>query len=136
MAGVEVGLGGPAGGVVEPIGDRRILGRALGLPRSVALVAGQQRVLLELGVHEGVELNIGELQELDSLLQLRRDDQRLALPNLETCTERHLRPLWPVSCFRLVPESQRSVNAAPGCRGFGSTKVLQPVEHVQRLPRG
>ena len=47
----------------------------------------------------GLELEVGELQQLDRLLQLRRDDQALALPKLQSRAERQCRlPSWPVSC--------------------------------------
>ena len=56
-------------------------GRRLGLVVAVlAILALQQRVALELAVDEGVELEVAQLQQLDGLLQLRRDDQTLALP--------------------------------------------------------
>ena len=35
---------------------------------------------------DGAQIEIGELQQLDGLHQLRRHDQRLALPNLESLT--------------------------------------------------
>ncbi|MEY9981414.1 hypothetical protein ABH995_000751 [Bradyrhizobium yuanmingense] len=42
----------------------------------------EQRVSLELLLHEGHEVEIGQLQQLDRLHQLRRHDQRLRLPEL------------------------------------------------------
>ena len=48
----------------------------------VALVALEQRVALELGLDIGDEVEIGELQQLDGLHQLRRHHQRLALAEL------------------------------------------------------
>ncbi|MEY9250235.1 hypothetical protein ABH990_001233 [Bradyrhizobium ottawaense] len=58
-----------------------------GLGRGLArggLVIGpfQQGVTLELLFHEGREIEIGQLQQLDRLHQLRRHDQRLRLPEL------------------------------------------------------
>ena len=47
---------------------------------ALALVALQQRIAFQLGLDEGVELQVGQLQQLDRLLQLGRDDQPLALP--------------------------------------------------------
>ena len=70
-------------------GRFRILGSAVSIRRRgacrlavavLAILALQQRVALELAVHEGVELEVAQLQQLDGLLQLRRDDQPLALP--------------------------------------------------------
>ena len=63
---------------------------ALGL--AVGLVALEQGITLELGLDEDLELEIAELEQLDRLLQLRRDDQGLALPQFQTCTERHPAP--------------------------------------------
>ena len=40
-------------------------------------------------VDEGGELDVGELQQLDRLLQLRRHDERLGLPEIEPLRERH-----------------------------------------------
>jgi hypothetical protein len=47
------------------------------------LVALQQGIALDLGFDEGVDLEIGHLQQLDRLLQLGRHDQRLALAHLQ-----------------------------------------------------
>jgi len=43
----------------------------------------QQRVLLDLALNQRVQLEIGQLQHLDRLLQLRRHDQTLALAQLK-----------------------------------------------------
>jgi hypothetical protein len=48
----------------------------------LALIALQERVALQLRVDESVELDVRQLQQLDSLLQLRSDDEALALPEL------------------------------------------------------
>ncbi|MGY3077647.1 hypothetical protein ACVWZZ_004018 [Bradyrhizobium sp. LM6.10] len=58
-----------------------------GLGRGFArrgLVIGplQQRITLEFLFHERREIEIGQLQQLDRLHQLRRHDQRLRLPEL------------------------------------------------------
>ncbi len=46
------------------------------------LVPGQQRIAFQLALDIGLQLYVGELQQLDGLLQLGRDDQALALPKL------------------------------------------------------
>ncbi len=56
-----------------------LAGRSL---RLALLVAFEQRILFELGLDEGLELEVRHLQKLDRLLQLRRHDQGLALPQL------------------------------------------------------
>ena len=78
-AGVELGLC-PSGGLGHGIGV--VAGDIVRRFRCLALrlLAGQQRVLLQLLLDEDLEFEIGELQQLDGLLQLRRDDQTLALP--------------------------------------------------------
>ena len=43
----------------------------------------QKRVLLDLGLDEFAQFEVRQLQQLDRLLQLRRHDQRLALPKLQ-----------------------------------------------------
>ncbi len=57
--------------------------------RVANLVAFQQRVALQLLLDEGVDLDIGVLQQLDRLTQLRRHDQGLALAQVETGGDRH-----------------------------------------------
>ena len=73
------------------IGRRIVAGRGLGL--GVALlglgVALQERVALELALDIGDEVEVGELQQLDGLHQLRRHHQRLALPQFELGAEGH-----------------------------------------------
>ena len=85
--------------VVDPIGGN-VGGVFPGFDRGLdlALLALQQRIALQLALDIGLELKIRQLQQLDRLLQLRRDDQSLALPNLETRAERQSRPL---ACFLL-----------------------------------
>ena len=81
--------------------DRR-QGAAIGLAPIFRAVPGalQQRVALELPLHIGGKIEIGELQQLDGLHQLRRHYQRVALPNLETLSERHDFPAdWSNSCL-------------------------------------
>jgi hypothetical protein len=57
-----------------------------------ALVAFQQRVALQLLLDEGGGFQIGELQQLDRLPQLRRHHERLGLTQIETRTDRHRGP--------------------------------------------
>jgi hypothetical protein len=56
-------------------GDRRV-----DLAAGLCVLALQQRIALQLGLDEGLQLKVGQLQQLDRLLQLGRDDQTLALP--------------------------------------------------------
>ena len=51
--------------------------------------AVEQRIALELVLHIGHEVEIGELQQLDGLHQLRRHHQRVALPDFKSLGERH-----------------------------------------------
>ena len=81
-ASVEVVLDRAAGGAVGQQASvrRAVWGVGFGGPvLALRLVAGQQRIALQLRLDEGVELQVGELQQLDRLLQLGRDDQTLAL---------------------------------------------------------
>ena len=82
MADVEPGFGPRFG---NPIGGegrlRARIGRH-GLNIGIAVLARQEGVPLELGLDKGVELEAGQLQKLDGLLQLGRDDQPLSLTNL------------------------------------------------------
>ena len=55
---------------------------ALGVGFMVAFVALEQGIALELGLDIGLQLEVRQLQKLDRLLQLRRDDKALALPEL------------------------------------------------------
>jgi len=75
------------------VGCRGIGGRRLGRDRlrriGRGFVALEEGVLLDLALDIGVELDIRELQQLDRLLQLRRHDQRLALPDIEPLNECH-----------------------------------------------
>ena len=88
-AGIELGLG-PSGRVGHGIGivTGDVVGRLRGL--RLRLIPGQKGVLLQLLLDKDLELEIGELQKLYRLLQLRRDDQTLALPELKTRTKRHV----------------------------------------------
>ena len=64
--------------------ERRLLERDLG-----PLVAFQQRVALELFLDKGGDLEIGELEQLDGLTQLRRHHQRLRVSELQPWSECH-----------------------------------------------
>ena len=71
------------------LGSPGALGRAL-----------QQRIALELAFHIGRQIEIGELQQLDGLHQLRRHHERLALPEFESLRERHVAlQYWSGSCL-------------------------------------
>ena len=54
-----------------------------------ALVAFEQRVALQLLLHEGGHFLVGELQQLDGLTQLRRHHQTLRLPEFQPRSHRH-----------------------------------------------
>ena len=75
---VEAHLGG-----VMALHDRRGVDLAAGL----GVLALQQGVLLQLGLDESLQLKVRQLQQLDRLLQLGRDDQTLALPYLQPLSE-------------------------------------------------
>ena len=64
------------------------------VPIPFALDALQQRIALELPLHIGGEVEIGELQQLDGLHQLRRHHERMALPNLKSLGKRHFALNW------------------------------------------
>src|SRR5262249_49241616 len=49
----------------------------------------EQRIALELSLDVGGKIEIGELQQLDRLHQLRRHHERMALTNLESLGKRH-----------------------------------------------
>src|SRR3546814_7693850 len=68
------------------IDSRALLVHRRALQQSVvgALVAIEQRVLLEFSVNFRREFQVGKLEQLDGLLQLRRHDQRLALAQFQS----------------------------------------------------
>ena len=75
---------------------RRLLGlRFLGdLPRKLLVELEallEDRILLKLLLDRGEELETGELQQLDGLLQLRRHHQLLGQPELLSERDRHFR---------------------------------------------
>jgi len=53
------------------------------------LVVFQQRVALNLGLDEGAQLDVGQLEQAYCLLQLRCHHQLLALPELQFGHKRH-----------------------------------------------
>ena len=57
--------------------------------RAFILGAGQQRVTLDLGLDVFGKFDVGELEQLDRLLQLRRHDKGLTLSQLQAMRERH-----------------------------------------------
>ena len=78
MANGRAGLVDPVGGGLRGLGGAG----ALGVGFMVAFVALEQGIALELGLDIGLQLEVRQLQKLDRLLQLRRDDKALALPEL------------------------------------------------------
>ena len=65
--------------------------RSSPIPLSVAVSDPfQQRIALEFPLHIGREVQIGELQQLDGLHQLRRHHERMALPNFKSLGKRHV----------------------------------------------
>ncbi len=94
---VERGL---AAGVGAPGEEFAGVGRAVAtivfgrFGRRRVLLAGrgfEQRVLVELLGDEGLDLEVGERQQLDRLLELRRHHQRLGLAQVEAGGEAHRR---------------------------------------------
>jgi hypothetical protein len=85
---------------------------ALALGFGLAVIALQQGVTLELALDEGVQLDVRQLQKLDRLLQLRRDDKALALPKLQSVVERQCALLANRTMFRW-PLKGTLVNAKP-----------------------
>src|SRR5262249_60501838 len=61
----------------------------------------EQRIALELPLHIGGKIEIGELQQLDGLHHLRRHHERMALPDFEALGKRHValtvRLAWPAA---------------------------------------
>ncbi len=57
--------------------------------RTFAVLALQQRVAFQFGLDDGFQLKVRQLQQLDSLLQLGRDNQPLSLPEFQPLSERH-----------------------------------------------
>ncbi len=79
VAPVPAGLRGLAVALAPGIAD---LGR-------LGLGPLQQRITLELGIDVGGEVEVGELQKLDRLQELRRHHQGLALAHLEPLQQTH-----------------------------------------------
>ena len=53
----------------------------------------EQRIALQLVADEGLNLQVGQRQQANRLLQLRRHDQRLGLAKVEAGPDRHQRSL-------------------------------------------
>jgi hypothetical protein len=51
----------------------------------------EQRIALEFALNISGQIEVGELQQLDGLHQLRRHHERMALPDFESLGERHWR---------------------------------------------
>jgi len=95
--GVPQGLGG-----IDRFSLRRRLGPLVQIDRSL----GEERVLLELLLEIGRKFELGELQQLDRLLQLRRHGQGLPRCDDQTGTDTHQ-----FSPKTRVPIPSREVNA-------------------------
>src|SRR3954468_9674603 len=83
------------------------------------LVALQKRIALKLGLDIGLQLHARQLQQLDRLLQLRRQDKALALPEFKSGGERHGCPRnqYPATGTRMVEAAlrlERILQAGPG----------------------
>ena len=94
------GVGGVGGATVleahlGAVAGLRRFGQGVGGLARLGVLALQQRVALQLGFHEGLELEVGQLQQLDGLLQLGRDDQPLPLPDLQPLPEHCSTPAGP-----------------------------------------
>ena len=85
------GIGGPPvlEGHLGPVGGG--LGTFGGLGRlaavGIGVVAGQERISFQLPLDKGLQLQVRQLQQLDRLLELGRDDQPLPLPDFQLLTE-------------------------------------------------
>jgi hypothetical protein len=82
MADVEVGPGAGVGDAVRSE-DLVIAGIGVrGVDLGLHVLTDKEGITFELGLDIGLELDVGQLQKLDRLLQLGRDDQPLSLTNL------------------------------------------------------
>jgi hypothetical protein len=84
--------------VLARFGGRVAIASAVAATIAIAaLVAGlahlEQRIALQRFADEGLDLQVGQRQQLDRLLQLRRHHQRLRLAQIETRAQRHGRAL-------------------------------------------
>ena len=86
-------IGGAVAVVFRPLGGLPLAGGAsiaIGRRRfRLGLGALQQRIALDLGLHERAQLDVGQLQQSDSLLQLGGHHQLLALSQLQFRHKRH-----------------------------------------------
>jgi len=92
-------------GAPRLLGDFQYLGDDRGFPADV-----EQRIGVERFADEGFNFEVGQRQQLDRLLQLRRHDKRLRLPQIEAWTERH-RDYSPKPAPRDAVASGRAVTA-------------------------
>ena len=121
MANVEIGRCGVFGNVVGVVAGRFRLGR-FRVRLRIALVALQQRIALQLAFDIGLELEVRQLQKLDRLLQLGRDDEALALPKLESWTKRQrATPKEPNSLGDTGPTASDWLMLARFLQGRGNT---------------
>src|SRR6185437_10232013 len=85
----------------------------------------------------GRQLQIGELQQLDRLLQLRRHDERLGLPQIEPLRERHDERLYPEaghSCkYRANSLTERKV-APPARRNACISRLIWRARRAGAAP--
>jgi len=74
--------------IAGDVGLRRL--RARRARRALlAFLRVEQRIALQLVIEEGGKLQIGELQQLDRLKELRSHHQRLALPKIKARPKSH-----------------------------------------------
>ena len=78
--GVGIRLGGLVGSGVDPRSFKAVIG---------AVIALEERVLLQLLFYVGKKIHGRELQQLNRLLQLRRHDERLGLAQFKARDHRH-----------------------------------------------
>ena len=78
------------GASLSPLNSARDrLGGAVDHARLAFGGAFEQRILLELPLDVGGQIQVRELQQLDGLHQLRRHHERLALAHLESLSQCH-----------------------------------------------
>src|SRR5262245_35986857 len=120
-------LAGPACAVarhrpIAVVGPAAALGLIGPRPRTTCrlgarLVALQQRIALELGLHKRSQFEIGELEQTNGLLQLGGHHQLLALSQLQLWRKHHYRPdrhptgssYTPSGLNRTCPQDTRDV---------------------------
>src|SRR5262249_38807593 len=91
----------------------------------------QQRIALELVLHVGGEVEIGQLQQLDRLHELRRHHERLALADQQLLRECHrVRRTWSVSCLYASHGAVHPVFRPELIESFPACPVLAPDIHL------